>query len=103
MALPCIDLASGAQSRRIVRLRLLGVKASVSDERPEIVTGGVTGKAGVLPWFRSSAIKAGGRPRRLGGAAFGGNLMQQPTSPAVPSRLTSRQRCRTCTTGPRAT
>jgi hypothetical protein len=31
-------------------------------------------QAAVLPWPRSSAIKAGGRTRRLGGAACGGRL-----------------------------
>jgi hypothetical protein len=36
----------------------------------------------------SSAIEACGPTRRLDGAAFGGRLIQQPTSPAVPSRLT---------------
>jgi len=45
-----------------------------------------------LPWPRSSAIKACGRRRRLAGAAFGGNWSIQPTSPAVPSRLTARHR-----------
>jgi hypothetical protein len=54
------------------------------------------------PGSRLSAIEAGGRTRRLSGAAFGGRLIQQPTSPAVPSRLTLGHRCRNCTTGPRA-
>jgi hypothetical protein len=58
-------------------------------------------KAASLPWPRSSAIKACGRTRWLGGAASGGNLIQQPTSPAVPSRLTSRHRCPIGTAGPR--
>jgi hypothetical protein len=47
-------------------------------------------------------IKACGQPRWLGGAACGGNLIQQPTSPAISSRLTSRHRCPTCAIGPRA-
>jgi hypothetical protein len=55
-----------------------------------------------LPWPRSSAIKACSRPRWLQGAAFGGSSTQQPTTPAVPSRLTSRQQCPTCTTAARA-
>ena len=60
------------------------------------------------PWpaaggFRSSAIEACGRPRRLSGAACGGSLIQQPTRSAVPSRLTLGRRCRSCTAAPRAT
>jgi hypothetical protein len=58
--------------------------------------------AGAVAGSRSSAIEAGGRTRRLGGAAFGGRLIQQPTSPAVPSRLTLGQQCRSCATSPRA-
>jgi len=64
---------------------------------PPTVAGGQRGGR-----VRSSAIEAGGRTRRLGGAAFGGHLIQQPTSPADPSRLTLGQRCRSCATGPRA-
>ena len=68
--------------------------------RPENVTEFGAIMAAALLWSRSSAIEAGGRPRRLGGAAFGGRLIQQPTSPAVPSRLTLGHRCRGCTTVP---
>src|SRR5918993_3278338 len=51
--------------------------ASLTRHRPWPATGG-------RPGSRSSAIEAGGQTRRLGGAAFGGPLIQQPTRPAAP-------------------
>jgi uncharacterized protein (DUF305 family) len=63
----------------------------------------VAARADPQPWPRSSAIEVCGRTRQLWEsiAAEGGTM--QLTSAAVPSRLTSRHRCPSCTTGPRAT
>ena len=51
---------------------------------------------------QSSAIKACGQPRWLGGAAFGGSLTHPADEPGRPIALDLAASCPTCATGPRA-
>jgi Lrp/AsnC ligand binding domain len=50
------------------------------------------------PWCRGHGQARSRHAAKLDGVVFGGGLIQQPTSPTVPSRLTSRHHRHTCTT-----
>jgi hypothetical protein len=94
-------LATLAPGPEPAGLRSLPAKQHAPKARPPPATDRGR-RAGGWPGSRSNAIEACGRTRRLGGAAFGGRPIQQPTSPAVPSRLTLGQWRRSCATSLRA-